>query len=44
MPWAILKAFFAIAFARRSYANVPGIGSIAGEGGWGDEDADHLKK
>lgn len=40
----IVKAIFAFIFAVPSQANVQSISCVAGEGGWGDEDADHLKK
>lgn len=39
-----LKALFALVFAVPSHANAGNIGRAAGNGGWGDEDADHLKK
>jgi hypothetical protein len=39
----IVKAVLALLFAVPS-SNPQSIGYIAGEGGWGDEDADHLKK
>jgi hypothetical protein len=43
MFWKAMKAIFAIVFAVPT-AKTHSIGLAAGNGGWGDEDADHLKK
>lgn len=38
------KALVAFFFASSPQAPLQSIGVVAGEGGWGDEDADHHKK
>lgn len=43
MFWNIVKAMFAFAFTRPAQISTNSIGCVAGNGGWGDEDADHLK-
>jgi hypothetical protein len=41
--WNVIKALVAFAFTRPSLTGAQSVGRIAGNGGWGDEDADHLK-
>lgn len=44
MFWNAIKAIFTFVFASPVPTSGQRIGCVAGNGGWGDEDADHLKK
>lgn len=44
MFWNAIKAIFTFVFASPAPISGQRIGRVAGNGGWGDEDADHLKK
>lgn len=44
MTWRTLAAFFSLIFATQPRLAVNSIVIGTGEGGWDEEDADHLRK